>query len=215
MTNPHEGAAILGSWRHEFVPGESALPALVMLHGTGGSEREMVALGRSLAPGAALFAPGGRVNEGETARYYARSPDDPFDVPDLPERIDELASVVRAALLEYELGRRRVYAVGYSTGANAATALMIRHPGLLDGAVLLRGLLPCAIPVGLHLGGVRLLIAAGSTDAVVPPNRVRGLIAAMGDRGAEITEHWSARGHGLGQDDLDAASAWLASPIGT
>ena len=212
MTNPHEGASILAGWRHGFAPGDPRLPALLMLHGTGGDEREMMALGRSLAPGAALLAPRGRVREGGMARFFSRAPDAPFRFPDIEERIDELAALVRAALVEYELGDRPMYAVGYSNGANAATALLLRHPGLLDGAVVLRGLLPAPAPEGLDLRDVRVLAAAGATDALVPADMVRQLVAALRDHGADVTEHWSDRGHGLGQDDLDAAAAWLAAP---
>lgn len=213
MTTPHESAAIVAGWIHEVEPGDGGLPALLMLHGTGGDEREMIHLGRSLVPGAALVAPRGRVSEGGMARFFSRAPEDPFRFPDLPERIDELASFVRAALLEYGLGGRRLYAVGYSNGANAATALLLRHPGLLHGAVLLRGLLPAAAPDDLHMGDVRVLIAAGEVDAMIPPGRARELAATLRGRGADVTEHWSARGHGLGQDDLDAAAAWLATPV--
>jgi phospholipase/carboxylesterase len=216
VTNPHEGAAVLGGWRHEYAPGDPALPALpalLMLHGTGGDEREMMALGRSLAPGAALLAPRGRVSEGGMARFFSRAPDAPFRFPDIEERIDELAGLVRAALVEYGLGGRPLYGVGYSNGANAATALLLRHPGLLDGVVALRGLLPVPAPGGLDMRDVRVLVAAGQADAMIPAGMARELIAALRDRGADVTEHWSARGHGLGQDDLDAAAAWLATPV--
>lgn len=213
MTTPHESASIVTGWSHQAAPGDASLPALLMLHGTGGDEREMIHLGRSLAPGAALIAPRGRVSEGGMARFFSRTPEDPFRFPDLEERIDELASFVRAALLEYGLGTSRLYAVGYSNGANAATALLLRHPGLLHGAVLLRGLLPAQAPEDLHMGDVRVLIAAGEGDAMIPAPMARTLAATLRQRGADVTEHWSARGHGLGQDDLDAASAWLATPV--
>lgn len=213
MTTPHESAAIAAGWRHEAASGDAALPALLLLHGTGGDEHEMIHLGRSLAPGAALVAPRGRVSEGGLARFFSRVPDDPFRFPDLEERIDELAAFVRATLLEYDLGGRRLYAVGYSNGANAATALMIRHPGLLHGAVLLRGLLPLPAPEDLHMDDVRVLIAAGEGDTMIPGSMVQTLAATLRRRGADVTEHWSPRGHGLGQDDLDAASAWLATPV--
>jgi len=213
VTTPHESASIVAGWRHESAPGDAALPALLMLHGTGGDEREMIHLGRSLAPGAALVAPRGRVSEGGMARFFSRTPEDPFRFPDLEERIDELAAFARAALLEYDLGGRRLYAVGYSNGANAATALLLRHPGLLHGAVLLRGLLPTPAPEDLHMGDVRVLIAAGEGDAMIRASMARELVATLRRRGADVTEHWSPRGHGLGQDDLDAASAWLATPV--
>ena len=111
MTTPHESASIVAAWSHRAAPGDGSLPALLLLHGTGGDEREMIHLGRSLAPGAALIAPRGRVSEGGMARFFSRTPEDPFRFPDLEERIDELAAFVRAALLEYGLGTSRLYAV--------------------------------------------------------------------------------------------------------
>ena len=212
MTNPHDSGRVMADWDHQVVPGDAARPALLMLHGTGGDEREMISLGRSLAPGAALVAPRGPVSEGGMARFFRRSPSDPFGFPDLPERIDDLAAFVRAAVLEHALGDRPLYAVGYSNGANAATALMVRHPGLLDGAVLLRGLLPTPVPESLDLSGVRVLAAPGRIDQLIPPAMAAELIDTLRGRGAEVTEAWSPGGHGLAQADLDAASAWIAQP---
>ncbi|MGE3141599.1 MAG: alpha/beta hydrolase, partial [Thermoleophilia bacterium] len=113
-------------------------PALLMLHGTGGDERDMVGLGRALAPGAPLLAPRGPVSEGGMARFFSRTPEDPFRFPDFAPRIDDLAAFVREAVTAHGLEGRPLYAVGYSNGANAAVGLMLRHPGLLAGAVLLR-----------------------------------------------------------------------------
>ncbi|WP_217914239.1 alpha/beta hydrolase [Miltoncostaea marina] len=203
-------AAILDGWRHLVEPGAPEGAVLLMLHGTGGDERDMAALGRALAPGAPLVAPRGRVSEGGMARFFSRTPADPFRFPDLPERIDELAAFVRAATAAHGLAGRPVVAVGYSNGANAAAALMLRHPGLLAGGALLRPMLPAEPPPGLDLAGTRVLVAAGSADTMIPPPRVEALVAALRGAGADVQERWEATGHGLTQDDLAATARWLA-----
>ena len=115
----------------------------------------MLGFGRSLMPGAPILAPRGRVSEGGAARFFSRSPEDPFRFPDFPERIDELAGFVREAADVHGLEGRPLVAVGYSNGANAAAGLMLRHPGLLAGGALLRPMLPEPAPAGLDLTGTR------------------------------------------------------------
>jgi predicted esterase len=195
-------------WQYEYAPGDDG-PVLLMLHGTGGDEREMIALGRSLAPGAALIAPRGPVSEGGMARFFSREPSDPFRFPDLLERTQELADFVEAALAAHDLTGRPVVAVGYSNGANVAASLLLHHPGVLSGAALLRPLLPADAPDGLDLSGVRVLVAAGRQDTLIPPAAVEALLTALRTHGADVTERWAPGGHGLTQEDLAAVAAWL------
>ena len=196
-------------WRYEYAPGDDG-PVLLMLHGTGGDEHEMIAFGRSLAPGAALIAPRGRVSEGGMARFFTREPSDPFRFPDLRERTRELADFVDEALAAHDLTGRPVVAVGYSNGANVAGSLLLHHPGVLSGAALLRGLLPAARSRRsrslrrARAGGRR---AAGRPD---PPGGRRGLLTTLRAHGADVTERWAPGGHGLTQEDLAAVAAWLA-----
>lgn len=196
-------------WRYEYAPGDEG-PVLLMLHGTGGGEREMIALGRRLASRAPLIAPRGRVSEGGMARFFTREPSDPFRFPDLRERTQELAAFVDEALASRDLTGRPVVAVGYSNGANVATSLLLHHPGVLAGAALLRGLLPAAPPDGLDLSGVRVLVAAGREDTLIPPVAAERLLTALRAHGADVTERWAPGGHGLTEGDLAAVASWLA-----
>lgn len=197
-------------WTYLADPGETTEgPALLVLHGTGGTEREMLAFGRSLFPGAPVLSPRGRVSEGGAARFFSRTPQDPFRFPDLPERIDELAAFVREAVAAHGLEGRPLVAVGYSNGANAAAALMLRHPGLLAGGALLRPMLPAPAPAGLDLHGTRVLLLGGRDDTMIPPDRVEALAGTLRAAGAEVQEHWSPTGHGLLQADIDAAGAFV------
>jgi phospholipase/carboxylesterase len=197
-------------WRYEYAPGGEG-PVLLMLHGTGGDEGEMIAFGRRLVPGAPLIAPRGPVSEGGMARFFTREPSDPFRFPDLRERTAELAGFVGEALAAHGLTGRPVVAVGYSNGANAATSLLLHHPGVLSGAALLRGLLPAPPPEGLDLSGLRVLVAAGRQDTLIPPPAVERLLTTLRAHGADVTERWEPAGHGLTQGDLAAAASWLGA----
>lgn len=199
----------VAGWRHLSEEGGDG-PALLMLHGTGGDERHMLALGRSLSTASPLIAPRGPVSEGGMARFFSRTAADPFAFPDFDERIDDLAAFVRDAARDHGLEGRPLHAVGYSNGANAAVGLMLRHPGLLAGGVLLRPMLPAPAPAGLDLTGTRVLVAAGEADTMIPPPRVRDLVAVLRDAGADVEERWERTGHGLTQGDLAAAARWIA-----
>ena len=127
---------------HLFEPGEEGW-ALLLLHGTGGDERDLVGLGRRLAPGAALLSPRGKVLEdGVAPRFFRRLAVGRLDIPDLLVRTDELAEFVAGAVERYRLDPERVIAVGFSNGANIAVSLLLRHPSLLRAAALLRPTLP-------------------------------------------------------------------------
>ncbi len=206
------GAAALASsdWHHVHVAGDPAAPTLLLLHGTGGDETDLVELGRAVAPGATLISPRGRVLENGMPRFFSRTAGEAFVFPDLAERTDELADFVRAAASKYGVAPGGLWAVGFSNGANVAASLMLRHPGLLRGGVLLRALLPAPAPDGLDLTGTHVLVSAGSADQMIPPALSRVLIATLRDHGAEVTEHWADSGHGLVHEDLTVACDWLA-----
>lgn len=198
-------------WRYILEPGDGAGPVLLLLHGTGGDERDLVGLGKAVAPGATLLSPRGRVLENGMPRFFSRTTAGSFAFPDLPERTDELAEFVRAARRQHGLEGRPTVAVGYSNGANAATSLMLRHPGVLQGAALLRGMLPAPVPEGLDLSGTRVLLAAGRADQMIPAVMADELGRALRRHGADVTERWSPGGHGLGQDDVAALADWLSA----
>jgi phospholipase/carboxylesterase len=196
---------------HRFVPGSrpGAVP-LLLLHGTGGNETDLLDLGRGLAPGAPLLSPRGRVLENGMPRFFRRLAEGVFDLADLRLQAQELARFVSAARTHYGLGDVPPLAVGYSNGANIAAALLLLHPGTLSGAVLLRPMVPL-VPDSLpDLEAVRVLIAAGLRDPIAVPAQAQALGELLTRCGADLTLQWSNAAHGLVQDDLDAAERWLA-----
>lgn len=199
---------------HRFVPApESAQPpvaALLLLPGTGGDEDDLVPLGRALAPGWALLSPRGKVLEGGAPRFFRRLAEGVFDHEDLVARTHELAAFVEGAAGEYGLDPGRIVAVGFSNGANIAASLLLLHPGLLAGAVLLRAMVPFEPDPLPDLTGTRVLLATGARDPLVRPENSRRLADLLARAGAGVDVHVEAAGHGLTQGDLEAARRWLA-----
>lgn len=205
---------------HRFEPGEAGERAtLLLLHGTGGDERDLLALGGQLAPGAARLSPRGTVDEGGSNRFFRRHAEGVFDVADLAARADELADWTRAACAAYERPVAGLVAVGFSNGANVAWAVAARHPQLLRGAVLIAPMLPfdpeqtplLADRQGApDLSALSVLIGAGRADPIAPPEQVERLAGWLTDRGAAVQMQWHEGGHQPEPTVLAAAGDWLA-----
>ena len=193
---------------HRFTPGRAGVPALLLLHGTGGSEADLLPLGERLAPGAALLSPRGQVLEHGMPRFFRRLAEGVFDQEDLARRTDDLAAFVRRAREAYALGDVPLVAVGFSNGANIAASLLLRGTGVLDGAVLLRPMVPFEPDVPPVLHGIPTLLLAGRQDPIAgdTPSRLAELLRTAG---AEVELVWQAAGHGLVSVDLEISARWL------
>jgi len=197
---------------HRYLPGTSGA-TLLLLHGTGGNEDDLLPLGRELAPEANLLSPRGAVLEQGMPRFFRRLALGVFDQEDLVHRAADLAAFVGAAAARYGFDPGRVFALGYSNGANIAAALMLLHPEVLAGGVLLRPVLPLEPPATPELAGVSVLLAAGRDDPYAPHEQVEALAARLRDGGAEVELAWRETGHGLVPSDLHHAGAWLATRL--
>ncbi len=201
------------SFVHRFVPGTPGNPTtLLLLHGTGGGEDDLLDLGRTLAPGSALLSPRGNVLEsGHVTRWFRRLAEGVFDEADVARRAHELADFAGAAAGRYGFDPAGVVAVGYSNGANIAAATLLLRPEVLRGAVLLRAMVPLVPAATPDLGGKRVLLAAGRHDPMVPVENVERLAGLLRAGGADVTLRSAEAGHGLTPSEIDAARAWLAS----
>ena len=182
-------------------------PPLLLLHGTGDDEHGLLPLGEALSPGAALLSPRGTVLEGSANRFFRRLREGVFDEDDLRARTDELADFVRAASAEH--GLAPAYAVGFSNGANTAVALLLRHPDLLAGAVLVASVPPFAEPPAADLTGRRVLVSNGERDPMARPEQTAALVAQLRERGADVELLTHSGGHqlGAGAPACDAGAA--------
>jgi predicted esterase len=200
---------------HVFKPAQNpGAPTLLLLHGTGGDEHDMVPLG-NLSPGAALLSPRGKVLENGMARFFRRLSEGVFDVEDLKFRAGELADFVAAAAAHYRFDPSRVIAMGYSNGANIASAALLLRPGVLKGAILFRGMVPFEPDPGsepaARSAGARVLISNGRIDPTVSPEETERLARVLQRAGADVEVHWQPAGHQLMPSDFAVAKTWLQS----
>ncbi len=209
MTDPDRESP--SNFEHVWEPVDGSATTLLLLHGTGGSEHDMLPLARQLAPGFSRLSPRGKVLEGGVSRrFFRRHAEGQLDIPDLLRRTDELAAFVAGSASDYGFDPSRVVAIGFSNGANIAASLLFRHPGLLRGAALLRPMLPYEPEPDLDLKGTSVLVAAGDRDPLIPATQSRELAQRLEAAGAAVTVRMDpAAGHGLVQEDLVALAAWL------
>jgi phospholipase/carboxylesterase len=193
---------------HEFVPGNSDR-TLLLLHGTGGNERDLIPLGHELDPDASLLSPRGKILENGMPRFFRRLAEGVFDLEDLKTRTNELADFAAAAVRHYKLAADHMVGVGYSNGANIAASILLLRPELLRAAVLFRAMVPL-VPENLpDLSSVRVWIGAGSQDPIIPTSETQRLVELLRGAGADVTIRFLEAGHELTRDDLDAAREWL------
>lgn len=197
---------------HHFVPGVAGSErVLLLLHGTGGDESDLIPLGRDLDPTAALLSPRGNVVENGMPRFFRRFAEGVFDEEDVVRRAHELADFVLAAADKYSFELSRLTAVGYSNGANIAAAMMLLRPEVLPSAVLLRAMLPLSNPPVPDLAGKRVLLSAGESDPIIPLANVQALATLLQNAGPDVHLEIQQSGHGLIAEDLAVARHWIVS----
>jgi len=199
---------------HRFAPAtRPGLPPLLLLHGTGGNEDDLLPLGERLLAGAARLSPRGQVLERGMPRFFRRIAEGVFDLDDLRRRTDELADFVTAARAEYGLASPPL-AVGFSNGANIAAALLLLRPGTLGGALLLRPMVPLVPNPLPALAGVPVQINAGVADPIVTPEQSEALADLLRRAGAKVSLDWIKVGHTLSPADLEIGERFLAGLSG-
>ena len=195
---------------HEFVGGKSDR-TLLLLHGTGGNERDLVPLGRELDPNASLLSPRGKVLENGMPRFFRRLAEGVFDLEDLKNRTDELADFVVAAAQHYGFAADKVVAAGYSNGANIAASMLLLRPEILSAAILFRAMLPLVPDKQPKLSSVRVWIGAGTDDPIIPTSETKRLDELLRNAGADVTIRYFQAGHELTMADVEAARDWLTT----
>ncbi len=213
-TGPEDVSGDALGFVHRYVPPAAGAElagstTLLLLHGTGGDEEDLIPLGRSLLPGAGMLSPRGKVLERGAPHFFRRLAEGVFDQEDLARRTKELADFIVAATRTYELDRDGIVAVGFSNGANIAASLLLRRPGLIRRAVLLSPMVPFEPEAPPDLTGTSVFIGAGRADPIAPPAQVEHLADLLRRGGAAVTVHWQPGGHALTDGEIDAARQWL------
>jgi len=202
---------------HRFIPASAGrpVPLLLLLHGTGGTEADLLSLGQTLLPGAALLSPRGKVLENGMPRFFRRLAEGVFDLEDLQNRTHELAAFITSAATYYNFDPHNIIAVGYSNGANIAASTLLLRPGVLRAAILLRAMVPLEPDTPPNLQQVPVFLAAGRADPLVPPENIERLAAMLQRFGANVMLRWQNGGHRLEHEEIIAAQSWLAQLVAT
>jgi predicted esterase len=202
---------------HRWEPArDPRAPTLLLLHGTGGDENDLVPLAKLVAPGAGWLSVRGNVLEQGMPRFFRRLAEGVFDLDDLHRRTRELGEFVDAASSAYGFTPGRLYALGFSNGANIAASLLLTRPAVLAGGVLIRAMVPFEPETPVQLSGRSVLLSQGRQDPLIPAPGAERLAMILRESGAEVELAWQPGGHGLTQGDVTVASRWLAerAPLG-
>ncbi len=199
------------SFVHRFVPGVggAASTTLLLLHGTGGDENDLLELGGKLLPGATLLSPRGKVLENGMPRFFRRLAEGVFDLDDLRRRTHELADFIEEASSAYSLDRHGIIAVGYSNGANIAASTLFLRPDAISSAALFRPMVPFVPAPVPNLSGKSIFVAGGRQDPIAHESQTLRLVELFSSAGAVVEVHRHEGGHELGNDDVLAARNWI------
>ncbi|MCK1990996.1 alpha/beta hydrolase [Peribacillus muralis] len=196
--------------KHIFQKGSnSEAPLLLLLHGTGGTETDLLPLAEMVSPGSSVLSVRGNVLENGMPRFFRRLAEGIFDEEDLIYRTKELYDYLELASKEYGFNKSKVVALGYSNGANIAASLMFHYEGALQGAILHHPMVPrrgITLPV---LSGIPVFIAAGKNDPICPAQETNELNQLLAQAGAKVDIHWENYGHQLTRSEVEAAGSWF------
>ncbi|MZQ82780.1 carboxylesterase [Paenibacillus sp. 5J-6] len=200
--------------RHIFQQGtDVTAPVLVLLHGTGGTERDLLPLAQAISPASSVLSVRGNVLENGMPRFFRRLAEGIFDEEDLIFRTKELNDFLDEAAVEHGFDRRNVVAIGYSNGANIAGSLLFHYPDALRGAILHHPMVPLRGIQLPDLTDTPIFIGAGRNDPICSPEETEELQKLLGEAGAEIEVHWENAGHQLTRSEVDAAGTWFKANL--
>jgi predicted esterase len=198
------------SFIHRFIPGKTPdAPTLLVLHGTGGDENDMVSLARTIDDKAAILSPRGKVLENGMSRFFRRFAEGVFDIEDLKFRTGELAEFVSRASKAYGFDPSSVAALGYSNGANIGASLLLLEPETLNSAILFRAMLPLKSVKTPKLTGKRVFISAGRFDTMIPRDGTIALQELLELAGAQVALNWVESTHSLTRPEIEQARVWF------
>jgi predicted esterase len=184
---------------------------LLLLHGTGGNENDLIPIGNEIDPTAAILSPRGKVLENGMPRFFRRLAEGVFDIEDMKFRTNELANFVKDASKAYRFDTQHVIAVGYSNGANIVSSMLLLRPEILSAAILFRAMVPLVPDVLPELTNKHIFMSSGLHDPIVPKQEAENLFRLFKKAGAEVSLYWQNTGHELVIDEIKKVKEWLHS----
>ncbi|MFI8574512.1 alpha/beta hydrolase [Rossellomorea aquimaris] len=195
--------------KHIFKQGSKDLPILLLLHGTGGDERDLLPLAEMIEPDASVLSVKGNVDENGMARFFARLREGVFDEEDLVFRTKELNEFIDESAKNYGFDRQNIVALGYSNGANIAASLMYHYKDALKGGILFHAMVPRRNVKLPDLSDALVFIGAGKRDPLIPMQETKELVKNLQDARTQVTEFWTEGGHELRREEVDEAKRWF------
>lgn len=199
---------------HIFIQGKPEAPVLLLLHGTGGNERDLLMVAEMIDPNASVLGVRGNVLENGMPRFFRRLTEGVFDEEDLIFRTKELHTFIGKMAVEYSFNRNQVVAVGYSNGANIAASHLYHYKDALQGAILFHAMVPLRNIELPDLSNVAVFLGAGKLDPLIPTVQTKELAEMLQKAGANVTEHWEDGGHQLTREEVEAAKLWYDEKFG-
>ncbi|PZD95884.1 carboxylesterase [Paenibacillus sambharensis] len=201
--------------QHVFEQGTDVnAPVLVMFHGTGGTERDLLPLAKAVSPSSSVLSLRGNVLENGMPRFFRRLAEGVFDEEDLVFRTKEVYDFLLEAADRYEVDRNNMVAVGYSNGANIAGSLLFHYEHVFRAAILHHPMVPIRGLKLPNLTGTSVFIGAGSNDPLCTPQETEELEQLLRDAGSDVTVHWERYGHQLTGSEVEAAADWYRGRYG-
>lgn len=200
--------------KHIFQKGtDITAPVLVLFHGTGGTERDLLPLAQAISPTSSVLSVRGNVLENGMPRFFRRLAEGIFDEEDLIFRTKELYDFLDQAAVEHGFDRQNLVAIGYSNGANIAGSLLFHYPDALRGAILHHPMVPRRGIQLPDLSGIPVFIGAGQNDPICSPQETEELQKLLSEAGSTVAVHWEQAGHQLTRSEVEAAGTWFKTNL--
>ncbi|KRF10725.1 alpha/beta hydrolase [Paenibacillus sp. Soil787] len=200
--------------KHIFQKGtDITAPVLVLFHGTGGTERDLLPLAQAISPTSSVLSVRGNVLENGMPRFFRRLAEGIFDEEDLIFRTKELYDFLDQAAVEHGFDRNNLVAIGYSNGANIAGSLLFHYPDALRGAILHHPMVPLRGIQLPDLSGIPVFIGAGRNDPICSPQETEELQKLLSEAGSPVVVHWEQAGHQLTRSEVEAAGTWFKTNL--
>lgn len=200
--------------KHIFQKGtDITAPVLVLFHGTGGTERDLLPLAQAISPTSSVLSVRGNVLENGMPRFFRRLAEGIFDEEDLIFRTKELYDFLDQAAVEHGFDRNNLVAIGYSNGANIAGSLLFHYPDALRGAILHHPMVPLRGIQLPDLSGIPVFIGAGRNDPICSPQETEELQKLLSEAGSTVAVHWEQAGHQLTRSEVEAAGTWFKTNL--
>lgn len=194
---------------HIYQAGQEKQPVLVLLHGTGGDETNLLPLAKTLNPDASVLSIRGSVNENGMLRYFKRKAEGVYDVEDLNQRSAELYTFIEEASQKYNFELEDAVFLGFSNGSNIAINMLLMEESEITKGLLFAPMYPVDVSANTKdMSNVSVYLSMGKADPIVTNDDSENVLEIFNSRGAQVETFW-VNGHELTLETVQKAKEWL------